>query len=128
GVACLGVVFFEASHGHLVMFYSLKGLLMVGGGSVSVCFMAMPLEKLRCVPGYVRRFLFKRCQSQAEVVRTLARLSEKARRDGVLSLESDVQQVSDPFLASGMRMVIDGIDPTDIETVLNFELMALQER
>ena len=43
GVGCLGFVFFEVSHGHLMMFYSQEGVLMVFGGSVSVCFMAMPL-------------------------------------------------------------------------------------
>jgi len=38
------------------MFYSEKGLVMVLGGSISVAFMAMPMEKLKCLPGYVRRF------------------------------------------------------------------------
>ena len=128
GLACLAIVFFEASHGHLAMFYSLEGLLMVFGGSVSVCLMAMPMEKIRAIPGFIRRFMFKKNRSPAEVIRLLSRLSEKARRDGVLALESELAQIPDPFLASGLRMVIDGIDAADIETVLNFELLAMQER
>ena len=51
GMGCLGYVFFEVSHGNLVMFYSQEGVLMVFGGSVSVCFMAMPMEKMMAVPG-----------------------------------------------------------------------------
>ena len=60
GCSCLGIVFFEASHGHLVMFYSLEGVLMVFGGSISVVFMSMPMSKLKCVPGYLRRFMFQK--------------------------------------------------------------------
>ena len=50
GVGCLGFVFYEVSHGHLMMFYSQEGVLMVIGGSISVCFMAMPMDKIKAVP------------------------------------------------------------------------------
>ena len=33
GVVCLGICAYEVSHGHFMMFYSLEGILMVGGGS-----------------------------------------------------------------------------------------------
>ena len=46
GVLCLGIVAVEVSHGNFAMFFSMEGLLMVGGGSVSVVFMSMPLEAI----------------------------------------------------------------------------------
>lgn len=130
GAACLGIVFFEASHGHLIMFFSMEGVLMVFGGSISVCFMAMPMEKIKCVPGFIKKFMFQKGKDAVEVVQTMAALGEKARRDGILALEPEIEklQTTDPFLASGLRMAVDGVDPAGIEATLRMEVMAMQER
>ncbi len=71
GLGCLGFVLFEVSHGHFEMFFSMEGLLMVGGGSVSVTFMAMPMEKMKQVPGYVKRFLFNKSMPTIEVIKLM---------------------------------------------------------
>lgn len=128
GVICCGWVAFRASHGHFSMFWSEKGVIMVFGGTVSVLFMAMPMEKLKCVPGYVRRFMFHKGMTTVEAVKLLTNLSEKARRDGILALEGDVQNIQDPFLTAGLKMAVDGTDPEIIDATLRLEIMAMQER
>jgi chemotaxis protein MotA len=130
GMTCLGIVFFEASDGHFMMFYSLEGVLMVFGGSISVCFMAMPMAKLKSVGGWLKAFMFQSGRSSVEVVQMMTDLSEKARRDGILALEADITKITDtdPFLVKGLRMAIDGMDPGAIESTLRIEIMAMQER
>ncbi len=128
GVVACSWVAWLASHGHLAMFYSDKGLIMVLGGTISVIFMAMPMEKLKCIPGYVRRFLFHKSRNPVDTVRLLSELSEKARRDGILALEPDLQVIDDPFLTNGLKMAIDGCHPDIIETRLRLEILAMQER
>jgi chemotaxis protein MotA len=130
GCTCLGIVFFEASHGNLVMFYSLEGVLMVGGGSISVIFMALPMERVKSAVGFFKRFMFHKGRSSVEVIKLMGTLADMARRDGFLALESEYKRVKevDPFLASGIRMVIDGTSPTDVEATLRLEIMAMQER
>src|SRR5215510_5106024 len=93
GLVCLGIVFTEVSEGHFMMFYSLEGVLMVGGGSISVCFMGMPMDRIKCVPGYIRRFMFNKGRNPVEVVQTMATLGEKARRDGILALEPEIEKL-----------------------------------
>jgi chemotaxis protein MotA len=128
GLLCCGLVMHMASHGHYAMFYSEKGLIMVFGGSVSVLFMAMPMERLKCVPGYVRRFFFYKGISPVETVRLLGTLSDKARRDGILALENEIEKIEDPFLSKGLRMAVDGTDEEIIESTLRLDVMAMQER
>jgi chemotaxis protein MotA len=128
GVACLFGVGWLASHGHWGMFWSEKGVIAVFGGTISVIFMAMPMEKVKCVPGYIRRFLFWKGKSAAEVVKLMQQMSEKARREGILSLEGEVEKVGDPFLASGLKAAIDGSAPEVIEATLRLEILAMQER
>jgi chemotaxis protein MotA len=130
GVVLIGIVGFEASHGQLAMFYSLEGVLLVFGGSISVSFMALPLDKVKCIPGYIRRFIFTKSRGSVEVIKLIGQLAEKARRDGILALETECNRCNevDPFLASGIRMTIDGIDSSTIEQTLRLEILAMQER
>ncbi|HVZ92984.1 MAG TPA: MotA/TolQ/ExbB proton channel family protein [Phycisphaerales bacterium] len=128
GVVCLGIVFFEVSHGNFMMFFSMEGVLMVGGGSISVCFMGMPLDKLKQFPGYLKAFMFYKGKSPVEVIGLMNTLSEKARREGLLSLEGDIANVNDPFLTNGLKMAIDGASPETIEQTLRLEVLAMQDR
>jgi chemotaxis protein MotA len=128
GLGCLGYVFFEVSHGHLAMFYSQEGILMVFGGSISVTFMAMPMDKMMQVPKYIKRFLFHKSKGAAETVQIISAMAEKARRDGILSLESEIAKINDTFLANGLKMAVDGSSPEAIETTLRMELVAMAER
>jgi chemotaxis protein MotA len=128
GLGAMGFVFFEVSHGHLAMFFSLEGVLMVGVGSISVTFMAMPLEKVLQIPGYIKRFMFHKAESSVQVIKLLSSLAEKARRDGILALESEMPRLKDSFLAAGLKMAIDGVEPHIIEATCRMELVAMQDR
>src|SRR5687768_6977590 len=128
GCGCLGFVAYHASHGHLAVFYSQEGVFTVIGGSISVVFMSMPLEKLKKVPGYLKAFMFHKGKSSAEVIKIMGVMGEKARREGILSLEGDMTRIGDAFLASGLKMAIDGAAPETIEQTLRLEVLAMQDR
>jgi chemotaxis protein MotA len=55
-------------------------------------------------------------------------LSDKARRDGILALEPEIAKIKDPFLAAGLKMAIDGVEPTNIDATLRMEILAMQDR
>ena len=128
GVAACLYVGYKASEGKWEIFYSEKGMVMVLGGTISVAFMAMPMDKIKCVPGYVRRFLFHKAKSSSDVIKQVVQLSEKGRRDGVLALESEIGKLDDKFLAQGLKMLVDGTAPETIETSLRMELLSMAER
>lgn len=128
GAAALGFVFFEVSHGNFMMFFSMEGVLMVGVGSISVTLMGMPMEKVLMVPAYCKRWMFNKSMPVTEVIQLISKLAERARRDGILALESEMANVKDPFLMSGLKMAIDGVEPSNIESALRMELLAMADR
>ena len=128
GVACCLIVGYKACHGDWMAFWSEKGAYMVFGGTASVLFMAMPMSRLKMVPGYIKAFYFDKGMQPAEVIGVVSALSEKARRDGILALESEVAKIKDPFLAAGLKMAIDGVEPANIESTLRMEVLAMQDR
>jgi chemotaxis protein MotA len=128
GVVCCLTVGWMASGGNWAMFWSPKGVIMVFGGTISVIFMAMPMERIACIPGYCKRFFFDKGLKPVGVIQVMNTLSDKARRDGILALEAEVAKIDDKFLASGLKMAIDGVDPGAIESTLRMEVMAMQDR
>lgn len=122
------IVCIKASHGDFLMFWSDKGMYMIGGGTIGVIFMGMPMDKIMQVPGYCKKFFLYKGISPLKTAELITTLSEKARREGILALESDVNELTDTFLASGLKMAIDGGDPDVIESKMRLEIMAMQER
>jgi chemotaxis protein MotA len=128
GLLFCGLVMVKASAGDLMMFWSDKGLYMVGGGTISVVLMAMPMSRVKCIPGYCRRFFFHKGMEPIEVIELMNTLSEKARRDGILALEAEIAKIKDAFLAAGLKAAIDGVEPDAIEATLRMEILAMQDR
>ena len=53
--------------------------------------------------------------------------STRARKDGLLGLESDVDKLSDPFLRKGLQMLVDGNEPDTLRKVLEIDLSSQEQ-
>jgi chemotaxis protein MotA len=62
------------------------------------------------------------------IITKLMAFSEKARREGLLALEEELEDLDDDFLKKGLRLVVDGTDQEIIRTLLETELNQIQER
>ncbi|MFC7479754.1 motility protein A [Luedemannella flava] len=51
-------------------------------------------------------------------------LAQRARREGLLALEDEAREVSDPFLRRGLELAIDGTDPEELSEILHAEVAA----
>jgi len=61
-----------------------------------------------------------------EVKNDVVGWSVTARREGLLSLERQLDQVKDPYVAKGLRLIIDGIDPFKVREILDVEIAAFE--
>src|SRR4029077_5699161 len=88
------------------LIFNMHALLLVYGGTLGATLLTYPQNVIVQSLRAVRVFLFpgKRPNS-TDVVVLIVRLAEKARRQGMESLEPDINQMTLPFLASGLRMV-----------------------
>jgi chemotaxis protein MotA len=71
----------------------------------------------------VYSFTAKKPDDEA-VVEPLVKMAEKARREGLLALESEMETVQDPFMRKGLQMAVDGTDPDDLYDILTAEVKA----
>ena len=115
-----------ASGGALGSFVDVPSLMIVGGGTVAATLIN---ESLKRVMGAVKvglQAFFERKASPKETIETVVGLAAKARKEGLVSLEND--EIADVFLARGVRLGVDGLDPEAVHGILKSELTTLKER
>lgn len=64
----------------------------------------------------------------SDAVTVLASLAQVARRDGMLALEEQLETIDDPYLASGLRYLVDGLDAERVRELLEIDIAALDDR
>lgn len=54
----------------------------------------------------------------------LVKMAEKARREGLLALEAEIESVEDEFMKRALQLAVDGTDPDDLYDILSGEVRA----
>ena len=62
------------------------------------------------------------------IIQKLVAFSEKARREGLLALEDELEDLDDEFMKKGLRLVVDGTDAAVIRDLLESDLSQMQAR
>lgn len=63
-----------------------------------------------------------------EVIGNIIRLSNIARKEGLLALEEATNDIEDPFLKKGIMLVVDGTDPELVRAILETDLNCVADR
>jgi len=66
--------------------------------------------------------------NEQAIIQKLITFSEKARREGLLALEEELEDLDDEYMKKGLRLVVDGTDATIIRDLLELELNQMQGR
>jgi len=114
--------------GNVAGFWDTPSMVLVIGGGISTTLLSVRLERfLACIHILKNAFFMKLEQSEV-LIKTLVGLAETARREGILALQSQVEQIKDPFVANGLQMIVDGTDAATVQTLLQFEMEAIDMR
>ncbi|WP_319404301.1 flagellar motor stator protein MotA [uncultured Anaeromusa sp.] len=98
-------------------------------GTIACLFNAFTMEQLKQMPTLFKQLTrLPDLVAKQQLVPLFVELSQTARREGILALESRVDEISDQFLKSGLSMVIDGLDPDFVADVLDAEIRSMEER
>ena len=102
--------------------------LITVGGSIGVVMSAFPINKLIIGLKSVSKAFIYIPQSEQNLISQLVDFAVKARRDGILSLESEEENMKDEFLKKGIRLAVDGTEPEVIRTVLEMDFENMVQR
>ena len=109
-------------------YVSLQSILVVVGGSFAAMLVANPLARMLGIVKYIRIALRTPDWQEEKIISDLVSFSERARREGLLALEDNLDEVEDEFMRKGIQLVVDGTDPDIIKSILYHDLNEVQSR
>jgi chemotaxis protein MotA len=126
----IGVVLYILHKGEMVHFLlNTEAIILIFGGTLGSVLISYPWSVLRQLPSAVYLMLIppKRPDALA-LIEAFMRLGEKARRQGVESLASEIASAPHPFLADCLQALIDGLDEHVLEDRFQRDILATRQR
>ncbi len=108
---------------------NLPGFMIVVLGSLGAMMISQPMSAVASMPkGIMKAFLGGAKHNSAETVELFVNMAEKARREGLLALETDVEKIHDEFTRKGVQLMIDGTDPELLRQIMEIDAQAIKHR
>lgn len=125
----LALVFWSiTSSGPLEAFIDGPSLVITLFGSFSAVIISFPIDKIKIVPKVIKELLIDQEDNRIEVVQLFTEFSKKARVNGVLSIEEDIQGLENEAMLRGLQMVVDGKEGEIINSQMELEMDLTEER
>ncbi len=129
GVA-VGMVVFGVFVGGVGFTYyvDIPSILIVIGGSIGGVMASAPLSRIMGVGKYIGILMNVPDLREGKLITDLVAFAERARREGLLALEDNLDEVENEFMRKGIQLVVDGTDPEIIKNILYTELNQINAR
>jgi chemotaxis protein MotA len=101
--------------------------LIVFGGTIGAVLLQFPLTTVvEAFRSLVHVFVAPR-KEDTHIIRQLIAFANKARRNGVVSLDGDLTAVQDPFLRQALTLAVDGTEPAELRKIMHVSLESITE-
>lgn len=102
-------------------------LIIVLGGTMGAVMVTTPWKTLTRAVKYLGTVFFETAESPQQAIEEIIAYATKARKHSILSLESDLENMADPFLRKAISLSIDGTDLQELRKMMDLDL-DLQQR
>lgn len=114
--------------GSLLAYYDLPSVMIVCVGAALTVMVSLPLSICAKFPMVVLKSIVVTKVNLKQVVEQLMEFAIIARRDGILALESQINNKTNRFLRTGLQLAVDGADPELLEKLMNAEIEMMADR
>lgn len=127
GTLALGVAYLMEG-GNLAALVLPSPLIIVFGGTFATLVAAFPFPTVMKLGKVFMKAMNSDVEDPLEAVQTFVRLADKARREGLLSLEDESSTLHDEFMRDGIQEVVDGTPPEQISELLEIRIGEMEAR
>ena len=126
----IGAVYYVMAQGQIVsLLFNINAAILVFGGTFASTLITYPFKLIKQIPKALKIVLFpvKRYPPN-RIIRTLVGFAETAKRSGIGGLQNEMPNIRDNFLADGIQMLLDNLDPEIIRENLEKEIIFTRKR
>ncbi len=108
--------------GSILIFVNIPSIIIVIGGTIGVAFVHYPFGEVMGAFAVTRKAFFHKSLAPADTINKLITYAGKARKEGILSLQSVMSELDDEFFLKGLQMAVDGQEPEALKGMLEREI------
>lgn len=101
--------------------------LIVFGGTMGAVLLQFPLTTVVLAFRSLGQIFTAQRKHDVHLRKLLVSFANKARRQGVVSLDADLPAIQDPFLKQTLMLAVDGTEPADLRKIMHVSLESISE-
>lgn len=102
--------------------------MIVFGGTIGAVMIQFPLPTVIAAFRELGNVFIDRQQDVQSVIKELIGYANKARKEGIVSLDADLKTIADPFLRKSLTLAVDGTEPEELRKMMELELDNQEEQ
>ena len=128
-VAGLGLVIVSMLMGGSVMaFFDIPSLLIVLGGTFAATLVNFPMADVIGVMKVTQKVIKEEIMPSSKYIDQIVDISKKARTNGLLAIEEDLNNVDEDFMRITLQHVVNGTENEDLGKLMDAELAIMTQR
>jgi chemotaxis protein MotA len=129
GLAVVGIsVGLYLDGGKLGQLLQPTAAMIVFGGTLGAVMVQFPLSVLKQAVTQLKAVFLGTKDPAAQLIEDLTSYAVRARRNGLMSLDSELESIADPFLKKAMTLAVDGTHALDLRKRMEFEMDSEADR
>lgn len=108
--------------GHLYQIVQPTAAMIVFGGTIGAVMVQFPLPVVLQAFGQLKYVFLNKEPESDTLIQNLLRYAFKARKEGILSLDSELTKIHDTFLRESLMLAIDGVNASDLRKMMELHL------
>lgn len=108
--------------GKLLQILQPTAALIVFGGTLGAVMLQFPLRVVFVAFRRLGQLFFDDSKDPQTLITEIVGYAHKARKDGIVSLDTELENITDPFLRKSLMLAVDGTEPQEIRKMMELEL------
>jgi chemotaxis protein MotA len=96
--------------------------MIVFGGTLGAVMIQFPLRVILAAARRLGQVFFDNAQDPNLLIHEMVGYAQKARKEGIVSLDGELVNIHDPFLKKSLMLAVDGTEPQEIRKIMELEL------
>lgn len=109
-------------------FIDIPSLLIVLGGTVAATLVNYPFDDVKAMIKVTQNVIRETAITPQKYIEQIVQISKKARTNGLLAIEEDLNSVDEDFMKVTLQHVVNGTEAEDLSNIMDAELAIMSER
>jgi chemotaxis protein MotA len=96
--------------------------MIVLGGTIGAVMIQYPLALVLASASHLGHVFFEKSKDFESIIHEVVGYAKQARKDGIVSLDKQLDNMDDPFLKKSLMLAIDGTDPQELRKMMELEM------